>query len=432
MSWANAAGRLMPCVCSAILSFSSEIKRLYGAVRLKKASVFTTTAILAALLLAGCGGGDENTQQDTTSKLKNRAFVTNSFFGYVAIVDADLDRQTAFSIQVGTNATYMVPTPDKKHILTYSDGSSSVSLIQVDAEAPSAIIGLPNWSESIAITSDAKTGYAAVKNATVTGSAPGAIQVLDFANQKISSTIPIPSVRWLALNHAGTRLLAFSDQSDVVRLVDLTPTTPTVTVVTGTFSRPVAAYFTADDSKAYILSCGTECGATGAVPPDTKASVTELTIASGATRTVSVNAATVALLDGNTLYVAGAPGGSGGTLDTVDVNTMTRTSSVAIGPGSHRVIKSGGGKIWVGATGCGTAEGCLSVFTPGGDVIVDTPGTGQTSKGAVTGMSVVSGRNLMYVVEGGQLRSYDLGSAAEVTPFSLDIRGTLYDVVTVP
>ncbi len=398
---------------------------------MKRAFGFVISALLAAAF-TGCGGGSGSGSNTTVSNLQNRAFVSNYFYGSIDIVDASQDKPTNFTVQVGTNPTFMVPTPSKASILSYADGSTSVSLIDVAKEAPSSVISLPSWSESIAITSDAKTGYAAVKNAPVTGSDNGAIQVLDFANSKISTTIPVKAVRWIALNNAGTKLLAFSDQSDEVRIVDLTATTPTATLVADpnhVFSRPMAAYFTSDDSKAYILSCGAECGAT--VTPD-PANVTELTVATGAMRTVSVNAATVGVLNGTTLYVAGAPGGSGGTIDTIDTTSMTRTASANIGPGSHRIMKFEAGKVWVGATGCGTSEGCLSIYPPGGTPIVDTPPAGSTTKGGVTGMSLVSSRNRMYVVEGGQLRAYDSNTGADITPFSLDIRGAVYDVVAVP
>ena len=64
----------------------------------------------------------------------------------------------------------------------------------------------------------------------------------------------------------------FSDDSNIVYSIDTTnidtKTTTSTTVpkqiTSTTFDRPVSAFFTSDDSKAFILSCGAECGGTTA------------------------------------------------------------------------------------------------------------------------------------------------------------------------
>lgn len=395
---------------------------------MKRASFVTILTILSVLVFTACGGDDSGgSQQNPVSQIKNRAIVSNSFTGQVQIINADTDQPTRFVLNTGSGSAFMVATPDRKRVLVWASQLFAITAFDPVTEQNTSSTALPSWTESVAVTTDGKFAYAAVKNATVTGSTPGSIQIIDLADKKaITGTIPIPDVRWLALNHAGNRLLAFSDQSDVVRIVDPTATTPTPTVVAGTFSRPIAGYFSADDTKAYILSCGSECGGT-------QARVTEVTISSGATRSVDVAGASIGLLDGTTLYVAGAPGGNGGTIQVVDTNAMTASAPVNIGPGLHRLMKLTGGKVWVGATGCGTSAGCLSVFTPAsGDVKVNNPAQGATSKGNVTGMDVITGRNVMYVAEGGELRSYDLNTAADVTPLQLNVVGKAEDVVLLP
>ena len=64
------------------------------------------------------------------------------------------------------------------------------------------------------------------------------------------------------------------------------------------------AIFSDDDSTAYILNCGPECGGT-------TASVTLLDVNSNLVGpTIPVDAATFGLLSGNTLYVAGTKPGA--------------------------------------------------------------------------------------------------------------------------
>jgi DNA-binding beta-propeller fold protein YncE len=157
--------------------------------------------------------------------------------------------------------------------------------------------------------------------------------------------------------------------------------------------------------------------------------VTELTIATLVTRTVAVPAATVGVLDGTTLYVAGQTVG-GGMVSVVDTGAMTVSSSKAIGNGFHGVMRSESGKVWIGATSCG-GGGCLSVFDPAsGNVVVDNPAAGTPSKGDVTGMDFESSNNLMYVCEGGELLRYD--TSANPVHTNVDIIGQAWDVRSVP
>ncbi len=83
--------------------------------------------------------------------------------------------------------------------------------------------------------------------------------------------VPFPYVRYLAMDTAEKHLLAFTDVDDNAHWVDLTTADPktqappyytlTLTNASGAavaLSRPVAAFFSADNSKAYVLSCGTD------------------------------------------------------------------------------------------------------------------------------------------------------------------------------
>jgi DNA-binding beta-propeller fold protein YncE len=399
-----------------------------GVLRLKRAAISLFFAAVLALAWTGCGGGNGGGgNQPTTSKLTNRAFVTNSFTGALQIIDAKTDKNTTFQTSVGSNPTTVLASKDKSVILVYASGSQSLIGYNPTTETVSGSALLSAPTESLIISDDGKFAYAAEKNAIVTGQQNGSIQVSSLKDSTVTRTpIAVPSVRWIALNHAGNLMLAFSDQSNNVVKFDPTSTTPTVTPVVGPFDRPIAAYFSSDDTKAYVLNCGPECGGT-------TSSVTELTISNGTTRNVPVSAATIGLLDGTNLYVAGAPNAVGGTFQVVDTTAMTASAAKTISDGIHSVIMSAGGKIWVGAKGCAANKGCLSIFNTSDQTVkIDDPTGTASSKGDVTGMSPIGGRNVVYIVEGGELRVYDIGTGTEITPLALDVVGKAYGVVAIP
>ncbi|HWR37116.1 MAG TPA: YncE family protein [Clostridia bacterium] len=396
---------------------------------MKRAALAVFTLALAGGILISCGGGGNNTGSNAPviSKIANRVLVSNSFNGELSIVDAAKDLLSGFKITVGGMPQFMVVSDSKNTTLVFESDSNNITAVDNATETRIAAFTMPSWTESVTVTSDGKTAYAAVRNATVENSRPGAIQIMDLRDtQKITGTINVPNVRWIAMDHQGKKLLAFSDGADTVKLIDLTTEAKTPADIAGPFSRPVAAYFSSDDSKAYILSCGAECGGAAV------ANVTELTIATGAVRKVDVPAATIGVLDGNNLYVAGAPNGSGGAFSAVDTSTMTIVAGtpVTIGPGFHSRIALAGGKVWIGARNC-QGSGCLSIVNVSDkSVLIDNPGPGQTSKGDVTGITTVANRNVMYVVEGAELRVYDISTGNEMQT-QLDVVGIATDVKSI-
>ena len=393
-------------------------------------------AVLAAILGTGCGGygngGGGNNNTKPLTKLKNRLFVSNAQQGIVQIVDADKDElagfekgtTSAYNIVTGGAPEFMDSTSDNKNIAVYDNSSFSITVINSDTENGVTRVFLSGASDSIRITSDAKFVYAAVRNRNNgSGIQLGAVQVMDVTNGNIPSNYPVPNARWIALSHDNKTLLVFPDDpSNTPYMIDLTATSPAAAPIPGNFDRPIAAYFSSDDSKAYILNCGPECG--GA-----QASVTELTLATLAQRTVPVPAATVGVLNGTNLYVAGQATSSG-MASVVDTGAMTVTSTAAIGNGFHNVIRSQASKVWIGASNCG-GGGCLSVLDPAsGNVVIDNPAAGGTSKGNVTGMDFESSNNQMYVCEGGELLPYD--TSANPVHTNVDIVGKAWDVRAVP
>ncbi len=120
------------------------------------------------------------------------------------------------------------------------------------------------------------------------------------------------------MDHSAVKMLVFSKDCDTVTLVTsssgaltsntgtLTPTVlPSGTAscgVTASFSRPVAAVFSTDDSTAYVLSSGPVNG--GTQPMVTVLDMTQSPPA--VVKTLNVGGANIGLLQGTKLYVAGA------------------------------------------------------------------------------------------------------------------------------
>jgi hypothetical protein len=275
-------------------------------------------------------------------------------------------------------------------------------------------------------------------------------------------------------------MLVFSQDSDTVTLVNnstgtLTSNTGTLTptAVNGTnctassFSRPVAAVFSSDDTTAYVLSSGAINGGTqpgGTQPATPMVTVLDMTQSPPAClQTIPVSGANVGLLVGTQLYVAGAQfaacsSGSGqcqqGILSVIDTSANT-VASVPFGPIAPNllpgVLTFDGTNLWIGSTGCQVtavgAPGCLSLYFPAtGQALASgvpcVSGTGspcsvltdQTDD--ITGMvwlQPFNGRTVMYIIEGGRLVPYNSSTTSLPTIVntlnnSLDIVGTAVDV----
>lgn len=416
--------------------------------------VFLLTAGL--LVLIACGGGGSSAPG--TSRIKKRVFVTNNFSSFIDIVDADRDLQSPFTIpaggsaasNIGLNPTFMVLSGDKTTTLVFDAGENGVTVVDNAKESETSKLNLSDWTESIALSPDNKTAWAAVRNQVASGqTVPGAVQVLDLANTKIGAVLPIPRVHWIVLNHAGTKLLAFSDLSDTISVIDVATNTITP-VASPSFNRPVWAIFSSDDSKAYVLSCGIECGGTAPANPSlTGAGVTVLDMTT-ATPTpgasVPVSGATTGLLNANNLYLAGtvpatpaAP--ATGYVNVVDISTMTATSTtpgVVIGDGYHTLMSlTSNNKLYIGARNCTNNaaipnSGCLSIYDVAAkSAVVPTPNCAASSGttatcGDVTGIQPITGRNVVYVVQGGELVLYDLNTSALFSN-QIDIAGKVGD-----
>jgi hypothetical protein len=353
----------------------------------------------------------------------------------------------------------MVVAPDLKFTLVYSQNGNSVTVVNNSTETVAAGAGstntlpaitLPGLTESIAISPFSTSAYAAVPAAPVPGQPPGAVVAMNLLNGSIAATIPVPAAHFVVSSPDGNNLLVFSDNSNtvtVITTISIGTATDPRSYVTG-FDRPVWGIF-ADNTTAYVLNCGPQCGGKAA-------GVSVLNVgASASTSTTPVSAATYGLLNGSTLYLAGTPPAnpSGtntcagtttsattcGKLSIVDTSSMTVTGSATITDGYHdRMQISQNGQLFIGSHGCtnvniagGEVRGCLSIFNTSSAGVVIPP-----SNGDVTGIQQISSRDIVYVVQNGGLGIYDTDTdQLQVTKGNtqnnngqVDIVGQLFDV----
>ena len=422
--------------------------------------VLTAIALLVVVCMAlgSCGGGysggssGTGTTTATTSGVTFRAFVSNPLFPngtgdapVLNIVNASTDLLVRTTVGLGgtiSNPGLMATTPNKSKTLVFSSAENRVAVVANANEAAAGAISLPGATKSMVTAPDNVTAYAAVQTAPVAGQSPGAVEVLDLANGGIKATIPVPNVQTVVLSQKGGLLLAFGDASNATLITTANVGTNATAVTTvGGFDHPVSAVFSPDDTKAYILECGAECGGTTAA-----VTVLDLTTNVFGTR-IPVAGATIGFLEGTTIFVAGTPPGTacgGGTAATscgelTAINTQTLTvnnaTSILISDGHHdRMILTGDGQLYIGANHCtninssaggggaGEVRGCLSIFNTTDGKVTMPPDNGD-----VTGIQSIVSRKVVYVVEGNQLRVYSSTSNALQTT-QVDIVGPAGDV----
>ena len=338
-------------------------------------------AAVSALLLVSCGGGSSNSSSTTsaaaTSKIAQRVFVSNQQSNVLQIVDAKQDLLSTFTVQTGLAPIFLVESTAKDVTLVFNSGSNSVGIVDNATEAMTAQIALPDFTESLAISPDGHTAYASVRNAA-------AVEVLDLVNKVISNTLAVPGVRRVVLSHNGSRLLAFNDVlPNSFSVIDTTNLAAgAVTVTAAGLDHPFTAVFSQDDSTAYILSCGAECGGAAA-------SVTGFTISGNVIgASVAVPGATVGLLNNGSLFVAGNTVASfisgSGQLSVIDPASMTLSKpAIAITDGIHNLMSMGSnGQLFVGSHACSGANntGCLSIYNSSSGAVSTDPPRGDVAR----------------------------------------------------
>ena len=405
-------------------------------------AVWALIALLGcSIVLIACGGGYSSGSGNTTSGLTKKAFVSNVFTGAIDIVDAANDLLDTHRIISDGGPTIMSMSPDKTATLVFASGTNVLDVVANAQETVAGKLQLTNPSESFFYLPDNKHVYVAVTNS-------GTIIAWDTSSTSTPPTIIAPNVRFLVHSNNGKYVLGFpNDTSDRIFFVDTTLTTPPASATSvGGFDRPIFAAFSSDDTKAYVLNCGPECGSASAT-----ASIQVIDLPSLALDGPPVpvpGGATHALLNGTTLYVAGTPqpeplcvanpASTCGRLSVVNVSGVPSVSaSYEINDGFHdHMILTSNSRLYIGAEFTCNAvrpsgNGCLSIFNTSSNAVVIPVVCGASCNGLadVTGMTNISGRNIAYVVEGGEVHVYDTTTDALKPNVSLDTSGKSWDVV---
>ncbi len=409
-----------------------------------KRLVFLVFSLLAILGIVSCGGSSNSSNINApgqVSNLSHRAFVSNNYSGRVLIIDSQTD-QAAYTQQQTTNSagqtiTVTVPTginigdqltwellaPNSQSTVTFGTNTNSLYVLDNSTEALASTIVTAGQAPMGVFSPDSSTIYVPIRNLPVNGQRNGGVQAFSISAGTNTANYPVPSVTSLAISTSGQYLLAFSNDSDNATLVNTAATPVTYTPISG-LARPVNAFFTSD-STAYVLSCGPECGSTAGPPSVSRVDIPSATV----TATVPVGGASVGLLKGNNLYVAGNPGPAG-TVDIVDISTMTRTTanSIPISDGQHtKLAISTNNKLYIGAKTCSNiTTGCLSVV----DLTTNTADPPLPPNGPITGLLAIANRNTMYVIQNGYLAIYDT-TTNTLQATQIVFTGALWDVIQI-
>jgi hypothetical protein len=351
----------------------------------------------------------------------------------------------------------MVVSPDRAQTLVFSGNGTQSSdnqlgFIDNASEMNSAHATLAGMTESFLISPDSSTAYVALPTAPVIGQSPGVVAVFLMSSASFTGQADVPSVHYLAIDNSGNRILGFSDNSDSVAVI--TPSQigigNAVTYIggVGVFDRPVAAFFSSDDTTAYVVSCGAECGGIQAgvqqfnlVTNTLIASVPACIPSATPQQCAGPAAGSVALVNGSTMYLAGTPYSGGvpsqpctgqttaattcGLLTIVNLSTMsvTNTTPIVITDGYHnRIALGANGQLFIGARTCteivppippptgAEVRGCLSIYNSLGSAVGSVPAGGvliPPMNGDATGIQPIATRQVVYVIQGGSLRIYD-------------------------
>jgi hypothetical protein len=420
-----------------------------GACRLNKRIVTLVAGLCASINFIACGAsGPAASGAGLTERvLASQGVNTAAVFGKLVTINGEFDTLTAVPpITPPTAPGLMAITPSRNLVAAFDASSNTVyGVATTPKEATIGGVKLQGPTISIVMPTSSPIGYTAVPSATVPGfTFTGAVDVMNFSSGSLL-TIAVPSAQMVVSNSTGSQLLAFSNGSDSIAVLSPSAASPPVdtsclsstanpvcVIVTDPrLSRPVNAVI--NGNTAYVLNCGFECGGTQ------QASValfdlTALTV----TGTIPVNAATEALLNGTTLYVAGTGTPTGplcssltnsinpktaatycGTLDIIDITTLNNPyfnnpgAEIAIPDGyHHRMDFTQDGQLFVGSYGCqnvgnvntpvGEVRGCLAIYNTVTNALVVPPDNGD-----VGGFQGFTSRYREYVAEGGNLRVYD-------------------------
>lgn len=398
---------------------------------------------LLALALAGCGSSSTSNQPKPTG-LKKRVLLSNQASSTINLLDAQKDTFTTKNIGA-TSPTKLVTAGG---ITAAMDSAGSViTVIDNTTEAVTFAAPIGDQPFDIAIEPDGKKVWAAMRDF-------GFVQAVDTGSGVAFQVLRIANARRLVMSPKGTKMLVFPDPQSVV-----SPNTHTFFVVdttTGSFTtitdavhldQPFTAVFGSSDTQAFVLNCGAECGGTAASV--VSVDFTNAPVFAPAAP-VPVAGATVGLMNGTNLYVAGTsptlpvgltcPISSCGELTVINTGTLTAGNPVAITDGDHENMAFTNNRLYIGSRGCSvqpgtaanTVRGCLSIFNTGSSAVTFPTESSFRQNFDVTGFQPISNRSVIYVVQGGELDFFDTNTDALATGITaLDVVGKAFDVVQI-
>ena len=408
--------------------------------------------LAVSLALVSCGSGPSSGRG--TSGIAYRAFVSNPVGNGINIVNAQTDVRatTVGPISAGALPGMMVVTPNRADTLVFSGYSNcsptppsppcQLTIISNAKESSAAQFPLQFPTESIVVSPDSSAAYVAVPLQKVVEQPQGAIEAVGVgvSNMGVSlGEIAIPSVQYLSINNGGDRILAFSPNSNSLAVVtpsNLGTTNPVVTYVGG-FDRPVQAFFSSDDTTAFVINCGAECGGTQASVQQFDMTTNTLggSVAACAPPVGTSPpqcAGSFALVNGSTMYLAGTPYMNGqpsqpctgeitaaqtcGLLSIIDLSRLAVTGNAVITDGYHNRMSMGAnGQLFIGARTCteivppypppagAEVRGCLATYNTSTTAAGNVPAGGVVippANGDVTGIQPIATRDVVYVVQG--------------------------------
>lgn len=445
-----------------------------------------------SLVLSNCGGGYQSGgSSGHTSGLHTRAFLSDNVSAntqagiYIVNAKTDVYPLGLAPIAGGNTPGMMVVTPNRAQTLVFSGSHTQTSdnlfsIINNATESNAVHFQLPSYTESFVVSPDSATAYIAVPNAPVVGQNPGYIQVVNLIQGGPTGQINLPSVHYVWMNNGGTRLLAFTDVPATLDGQNCSTTQafafviipsevgikpcPAIPVVG--FDHPVQAYFTPDDTTAYVVNCGPECSGTQASvqPFDMTSCDPNLLTCDAPGVAVPVPASTEALVQGSTMYLAGTPYTNGvpsqpctgqitqatscGLLTIFDLGAMSivNAAPIVITDGYHnRIAMGANGQLFIGSRTCteiipplpiqpgDEIRGCLSVYNSLSTQVGSVPAGGvliPPENGDATGIQPIAQRTVVYVVQGGSLLIYDVTiDALEYNPNNPDNPGEIFGLV---
>jgi DNA-binding beta-propeller fold protein YncE len=397
-----------------------------------------------ALALAGCGSSSKSNTPKPTG-LKKRVLLSNTSSNTVNLMDAQKDTFTAKNLGVAS-PTKMVTSGGTT--VAMDNAGSQITIIDNVSETVTFPAPIGDQPFDIAISPDGKNAWAAMRNF-------GFVQSVDTTTGIARPVIRIGNARRLVMSPKGTKLLVFPDPQAQVPpntstffVVD-TATSAVQTVTDAAhLDQPFTAVFNGGETQAFILNCGAECGGTAASV--VLADFTNPT-ATFSAKTL-VPGATVGLINGANLYVAGTPNPAPtgpsvtcplsrcGALTVINATTLAAGTPVPITDGDHEKMAFANNRVYVGAAGCAvepgtaanTVRGCLSIFNTGSSAVTFPPESSFRQNFDVTGFQPISGRNIIYIVQGSELDIFDTNTDALASGVTqIDVVGKAFDVVQI-